>query len=275
MSYPDGRHTVTFFPLHDRMAPLFTTYIGIDYSGAGTSVQRNPGLQVFKATRRSAPRRAASPTGRHRHWTRKEIAHWCRDQLDADGPVVIGIDHGFSFPLSYMKHFRIASWDHFLEDFRRHWPTDRDESTVEALRPDNPRTGRHTAFRLTENWTAGAQSVFKLDGAGTVGKATHCGLPWLRFIRRNPRSRRKPHFWPFDGFAVPPGASVVAEIFPSLFRRRYPRSDASPDAHDPRCVARWLKEMDQRGHLQPYFAPPLTAPERATARLEGWILGVY
>jgi hypothetical protein len=41
------------------------------------------------------------------------------------------------------------------------------------------------------------------------------------------------------------------------------------------CVAQWLKDMDTHGRLSTYFNPPLTAKERAIARLEGWILGVY
>lgn len=255
--------------------PRFDTYVGIDYSGARTPVSRNRGLRVFKATRDAPPEQVASPAGVGVNWTRKEIAHWCLAQLTAGDAVIIGIDHGFSFPLNYMQRHRIATWDRFLEDFQRHWPTDREDSSVESLRRGNRRTGRPTELRLTEKWTAGAQSVFKLDGAGTVGKSTHCGIPWLRFLRRRADPAAKPHFWPFDGFQVPPGRSVVAEIFPSLLRRRYPRRGTTPDEHDATCVARWLRDMDRRGHLSTYFDPPLTAEERATARLEGWILGVY
>ena len=28
-------------------------------------------------------------------------------------PVIIGIDHGFSFPLGYMERYTISSWDQF------------------------------------------------------------------------------------------------------------------------------------------------------------------
>lgn len=35
----------------------------------------------------------------------------------------IGIDHAFSFPMSYMQRFGIETWDQFLDDFMRHWPT--------------------------------------------------------------------------------------------------------------------------------------------------------
>ncbi len=253
---------------------LFKTYVGIDYSGAKKTVSRNKGLRVFKATVDADAIRIKSPAGKKLNWTRKEIACWCLDQMKGDDPVIIGIDHGFSFPMSYMKRFRIASWDQFLDDFQKHWPTDQDDGTVEALRHGNKRSGKHTEFRLTENWTSSTQSVFKLDGAGTVGKSTHCGIPWLRFMRRKTHNRRRLHFWPFDGFDIPPNKSVVAEIFPSIFRRRYPRRYETADEHDAMCVAQWLKDMDARGQLPTYFNPPLTDEEREIARLEGWILGV-
>jgi len=254
---------------------IFKAYVGIDYSGAKTAVSRLKGLRVFRATLDSDPVRVNSPARKQSNWTRKEVAHWCLAQLKDDDPVVIGIDHGFSFPRGYMARHRIASWDQFLDDLQTHWPTDQDHVTVESLRKGNQRTGRHTDFRLTEQWTASAQSVFKLDGAGTVGKSTLCGIPWLRLLRRNSDPARRPHFWPFDGFEIPDDTSVIAEIFPSLFRKRYPRRYETTDEHDAMCVAQWLKDMDTAGHLPTFFNPPLTDAQRQIARLEGWILGVY
>ena len=92
---------------------MFGAYIGIDYSGARTPVARNRGLRVCRATRDTDPVRVKSPAGEKRHWTRKEIAHWCLEQLRSVEPVIIGIDHGFSFPLGYMERYTISSWDQF------------------------------------------------------------------------------------------------------------------------------------------------------------------
>jgi hypothetical protein len=256
---------------------VFNAYIGIDYSGAKTAVSRNKGLRIFMATRDSEPSRVESFAGKSLNWTRKEIAHWCLEQLKGEeSPLIIGIDHGFSFPMGYMERYRIRSWDQFLEDFQTYWPLDQDNMSVESLRKGNKRTGTYSEFRLTENWTSSAQSVFKLDGAGTVGKSTHCGIPWLRYIKQNADPDHRPHFWPFDGFEVPPNKSVIVEIFPSIFRKRYPKLiNHSVDDHDAMCVAKWLKAMDGRGLLNTYFKPPLTDEEQAIARLEGWILGVF
>jgi hypothetical protein len=257
------------------MMSLFKTYVGIDYSGAKTPTSRLKGLRVFNATRNSEPMKVKSPSGKKWNWTRKEIAHWCLEQLKDKDPVIIGIDHGFSCPKGYMERYRISNWDQFLEDFQKHWPTDQDNSSVESLRKGNKRTGNHKDFRLTENWTSSAQSVFKLDGTGTVGKSTHSGIPWLRFIRRSSDSSDRPHFWPFDGFEIPPNKSIIVEIFPSIFRKRYPRRYNTTDEHDAMCVAQWLKDMDRRGLLNNYFNPPLADDEREIAKLEGWILGIY
>jgi hypothetical protein len=129
-------------------------------------------------------------------------------------------------------------------------------------------------LRLCEQWTAGVKSVFQFDVQGSVAKSTHAGLPWLLWLRQMPGSRQRLHFWPFDGFAVPPGKSVIAEVFPSLFRRRYPKAGRSADEHDAWSIATWLYEMDRRGVLEHYFKPPLTLAEQRQAALEGWILGV-
>jgi hypothetical protein len=46
-----------------------------------------------------------------------------------DVPTLVGIDHGFSFPLRYFEaHGLLPDWPTFLDDFQRHWPTDDDLS---------------------------------------------------------------------------------------------------------------------------------------------------
>ena len=100
----------------------------------------------------------------------------------------------------------------------------------------------------------------------------HAGIPWLRRIRNEVGS--KIHFWPFDGWDVAEGKSVIAEAYPSIFKSRYPREDRTADQQDAYAVSRWLKETNERGFLDRYFDPPLTDEERRVADLEGWILGI-
>lgn len=254
---------------------LFRRYIGIDYSGAKSPTCRLKALQVYMATAGKEPEKITTSAGTGWNWTRKEIANWCVEQLAEDDLVVIGIDHCFSFPLSYMQRYGLRNWDYFLRDFRIHWPTDEDNTYIDFLRDNNPRTGNSRDLRITENWTPTAKSVFQFDVRGAVAKASHAGIPWLKHIRDNPYLKGRLHFWPFDGFEIPSEKSVIAEVYPSLFRRRHPRGSRTADEHDAWSIAMWLKTMDQRGVLPDYFHPPLSLPERRTAKIEGWILGVY
>jgi hypothetical protein len=242
-------------------------------------------LHLDQLISRSSPRRAqplrtapwtASTEKTYKNWCRKVIAEWLIDQARKNITFIAGIDHGFTFPLNYFERYKLTSWTEFLDDFCEHWPTDQEHTYVDFIRdreegpPD--RTGSNKDFRLTEKWTSSAKSVFQFDVQGSVAKSTHAGLPWLRRIRNEVGD--KVHVWPFDGWNVPKGKSVIAEIYPSIFRKRYPKDDRTADQQDAYCVARWLTESDEAGFLQRYFAPPLTDDERKVADLEGWILGI-
>ena len=188
----------------------------------------------------------------------------------------MGIDHGFSFPVSYFRRYELNSWNTFVADFCEHWPTDAEHTYVDFIRDaangEPARTGKKTEFRLTEKWTSSAKSVFQFDVQGSVAKSTHAGIPWLLRIREAVGSRV--HFWPFDGWQVPAEKSVIAEVYPAIFKNRFPRADRTADQQDAYAVSSWLADCDCRGLLSRYFNPPLTAREREIAELEGWILGV-
>jgi hypothetical protein len=100
--------------------PAFDRYIGIDYSGAETPISSLKGLRVYMADRNGPPPAPPSP---RRYWTRREIADWLVERLSENQPTLVGIDHGFSFPLRYFdKHHLPHDWPAFLDDFQRHWP---------------------------------------------------------------------------------------------------------------------------------------------------------
>ncbi|HBD13479.1 MAG TPA: hypothetical protein DCZ13_15120 [Porticoccaceae bacterium] len=250
----------------------FEKYIGIDYSGAKGPESRLRALQVYTAGRDGAPQKQSPKQPGVKNWCRREITQFCQEALAQTRPVIIGIDHNFSLPMSYMTRYGLNSWDVFLRDFMHHWPTHEDYNYVEFLRPDNPRTGDASELRLCEQWTATAKSAFQFDVNGSVAKSTHAGLPWLLWLRQ--ATKAHVHFWPFDGFEVPTGRSVIAEAYPALYKRRYSQGARSTDEHDAWSIATWLQETDRRGTLGRYFLPPLSLPEQKRARLEGWILGV-
>jgi hypothetical protein len=57
------------------------------------------------------------------------------ERLAEDTPTLIGIDHGFSFPLRYFEvHCLLPDWPSFLDDFQRHWPTEDDHAYVDFVR---------------------------------------------------------------------------------------------------------------------------------------------
>jgi hypothetical protein len=98
------------------------------------------------------------------------------------------------------------------------------------------------------------------------------GIPWLRFICK--QLGRRVHFWPFDGWDISPGRSVIVEVYPALWNRSFSRENRSSDQHDAYSVASWRSCADRRGKLAQFFKPDLRPYERAIADIEGWILGV-
>jgi hypothetical protein len=66
------------------------------------------------------------------------------ERLGERAPTLVGIDQGFSFPLQYFEvnHLK-PEWLVFLDDFRRHWPTDDDHVDF----------GRLGASRVGVSWS--------------------------------------------------------------------------------------------------------------------------
>jgi hypothetical protein len=256
----------------------FDLYVGIDYSGAATPQASLPGLRVYLADRGSPPVEVLPPPSPRKYWTRRGIADWLVRRLSEGRPLLVGIDHGFSFPLRYFETHGLAhDWAAFLEDFQRHWPTDEDHMYVDFVRDGHyglgaARSGNSRWRRLTEIRARAAKSVFHFDVQGSVAKSTHAGLPWLRYVRLQVGDRV--HFWPFDGWEVPTGRSALVEVYPALWSRDFTREDRNAHQHDAYSVAAWLRDADSAGLLGRYFDPALEQEEKAIASIEGWILGV-
>jgi hypothetical protein len=257
---------------------MFNRYFGIDYSGAQTPTASLKGLRVYVADGDALPVEVPPPPSARKYWTRKGIAEWLAERLAEDVPTLVGIDHGFSFPLRYFEVHRLKpDWPTFLDDFQRHWPTDDDYTYVDFVRDGvhgngAARMGNPRWRRLTEERAGGAKSVFHFDVRGSVAKSTHAGIPWLRFIRKRLGSRV--HFWPFDGWDIPAGRSAVAEVYPALWNRSFATEGRTGDQHDAFSISAWLSRADRDGRLAAFLNPDLSPPERTLAQVEGWILGV-
>ena len=90
--------------------------------------------------------------------------------------MIIGIDHGFSFPEAYFERYKLPrNWRAFLADFHEHWPTDGDHVYVDFIRDEHrglenatERTGLRAWKRVTEVEAGSAKSVFHFDVQGQV-----------------------------------------------------------------------------------------------------------
>jgi hypothetical protein len=260
------------------IGPFFTGYAGIDYSGARTPTSSLKGLRIYMAIGSSTPVEIHPPQSGRKYWTRRGVAEWLTEQLSKKSSMLIGMDHGFSVPIQYFeKHGLAHNWHAFLEDFQEYWPTDGDNVFVDFVRGGNlgraaERSGNSRWRRITERRAGSAKSVFHFDVPGSVAKSTHAGLPWLRYIRLH--SSNHAHIWPFDGWEIPSGRSVLVEVYPVLWSRSYAREGRSNDQHDAYAIAAWMQNADLDGRIRDYFKPELSSEERTAAEIEGWILGV-
>jgi hypothetical protein len=108
---------------------LFHQYIGIDYSGAQPPTSSLKGLRVYRADSAMLPQEVQPPPSPRKYWTRKGIAQWLVGELQKDHATIVGIDHGFSFPLRYFEvHHLLPTGRLFLTIFQHHWPTDEDHT---------------------------------------------------------------------------------------------------------------------------------------------------
>jgi hypothetical protein len=256
----------------------FDRYIGIDYSGAKTPTASLKGLCVYLAEGEAQPVEVLPPQSPRKYWTRRGIAEWLVKQLVEKTLTLIGIDHGFSFPLRYFEvHGLLLDWPAFLDDFQRHWPTDDDNTYVDFVRDGlrgnaAARTGDARWRRITEIRARGAKSVFHFDVQGSVAKSTHAGIPWLRYIRE--RLGTRVHFWPFDGWEIPARRSAIAEVYPALWSGQFAMDARTGDQHDAYSIAARLQQADANGELEKFLNPSLTPEQRMVVEVEGWILGV-
>lgn len=257
--------------------PRFERTIGVHYSGAETADASLKALRVYQTQGDDPALEVLPQSGPKKYWTRRSLAEWLIETLDGDVPTIVGIDHGFSFPIRYFERHGLApDWESFLDDFCVHWPTDKPHTYVDFVRDGSvghgaERAGEARWRRLTEEASGSAKSVFQFEGQGQIAKSTHAGLPWLRAIRA---ARPDLHIWPFDGWQPQSGATVIAEVHPRLCRATYPKDARTPAQHDAYSIARWLQQADHHGMLDAAFVAPRPEPIAAMGLVEGWILGV-
>lgn len=250
----------------------FARYIGIDYSGAGRPDQRISGLRCFESSQGTP---AQEVLDGHRLWSRQGLHACLAEWIFGQEPVLIGIDHGFSFPEAYFEAHGLGTWFEALEDFVAHWPCD--QHTVQSLRNDPVAMRRQGSARWRRECEklARAKSVFHFDVPGSVAKSTHAGLPWLLKLKLQGRERL--HVWPFDGLEPMPGATVILEAYPALWSSQVKGlmpATLGPDQRDACVVAESLQRADASGLLEAWLLDPKARLGHEQLGREGWILGV-
>lgn len=215
--------------------------------------------------------------------------------LAAGKRVLIGADFAFGYPTGFAAALTgraeaLAVWD-WLARHIEDAPDNRNNRFHVAARmnrafpglgpfwfrpsaldlPELPLKGRArqghgmAEFRAADAAARGAQSVFKLGGAGAVGSQVLTGLPVLWRLR----ARFAPHVavWPFEDIRTAP--VVLAEVFPSLLAAQVAQAGgAVKDAVQVRLLAQALWRLQGAGLLAAVFDAP------DCAREEGWILGL-
>ena len=96
---------------------------------------------------------------------------------------MVGIDHGFSFPLRHFEKHRLPpGWPTFLESLERRWPTGAGHTFVDFVRDGlagngAARIGDTRWRRMTEQRAGSAGSVFHFAVQGSAAKSTRPGCP--------------------------------------------------------------------------------------------------
>ena len=250
----------------------FERYIGIDYSGAGMPDQRLTGIRCFEADPERMP---VEVLDGDRLWSRKALYQQLTEWIGGGEGLLIGIDHGFSFPEAYYRAHELFSWREALHDFVCHWPTD--QRSVESLRNEvlSMKRQGNSRWRRDCEKAAKAKSVFHFDVPGSVAKSTHAGLPWL--LKLKLQFEQRLHVWPYDGLVPQLGVSVILEAYPARWLQTFGASvppDLGADQRDAFLVANCLRQADQVGLLDRWFTYPGSRIEPRLIAREGWILGV-
>lgn len=282
------------------MGELFDRFVAVDWSAAGRPARGPDSIWIGAGDgQEDAPVRLSNPP------TRRAAERELRELVSGRLRTLLAIDVSLGYPAGTSEVFALggeipwrATWAHVADrlvddesnrndrfalaaELNRRadgegpfWgcPTG---STYPGLPPRRPATSALARFRRTEERLIDAgrrpSSGWQLLGAGTVGSQTLTALPVLHRLLVDGLAE----IWPFTtglGLPTTAGSAIVAETWPTAFDLDL-RDAPVRDAAQVGGVVDRLREADVSGELASWFAPPVTAAERAVAeREEGWIL---
>ena len=268
--------------------PVFSSYLGIDWSGA--KAKHHAGLQIAVAKPgKAVPRRMQPPVGRY--WSRFQVHDLLIDYANAavgKSPVLAGIDFAFAHPLRVKQSADLSVDDSIGVDTKSYFPYSADSpktatdlwALVEKVnhnQPDlyggsmfsHPKWGEYylappdykaryyeSCRRLTEIASKAAgrspSPTFKAVGADNVSTGSLAGMRLLHRLKQHLGERLS--IWPFDDIVDGKTDLVLVEIFPSLYFHRLGMASAKKAAADPAFLNRALAAYDSEG-VKPSFTP--------------------
>lgn len=275
-----------------RPARLFDEILIVDWSASG--VPNTGADSIWLADLSDGPVALTNPSTRAEA---VEIISRLIDEATAAGRrLLAGFDFPFGYPEGTAKALTGGGWSDLWDEIEREvhdGPSNANDRFDAAARlnarcpgegpfwgnglkrdiPGLPRTrpcGYGEALpplrRFAEGVTKGAQEVWKLSGAGSVGGQALTGIAALTPLRR----RADVAVWPFETLGEG-AAHVLAEVYPSLIA---PHPDeAVKDAGQVRAMAEAFRALDRDGRLTAPLRDPADMPP-AIRREEGAILGM-
>jgi hypothetical protein len=275
-----------------RRAGEFDAFVFADYSGAAAQSAQRRAIALWRKDGDGPARKVRGL------FTRALLRERLLEILDAetrrDRRVLFGIDHQWSWPRDLWRAARLEDrpWRealaslvegdggrpplgpaHVFPAAFNAWagaPVFHCRVRSLAARygvPSRP-SWRGEAVRLAERAMPGAKPATRLGGTGAVAGQTLVGLVELHRLLADALARGIPIVaWPMDALADDGRSHVGAEIYPSFCRP--PHVPQSDDA-DARAACEWAARADLGRLLDLRRASDAV---RASARLEGWILG--
>ena len=261
--------------------PIFSSYLGIDWSGA--KAKHHAGLQIAVAKPgKAVPRRIRPPVGRH--WSRRQVFDLLIEYADAavgNSPVLAGIDFAFAHPLRVKQSADLSVDDSIGVDNKSYFPCAEDSpktatdlwalgEKVNHNQPDlyggsmfrHPKWGEYylappdykaryyeSCRRLTEIASQAAgrspSPTFKAVGADNVSTGSLAGMRLLYQLKQHLGERLS--IWPFDEIVDGKADLVLVEIFPSLYFYRLGMVSAKKAAANPAFLNRALAAYNSKG----------------------------
>lgn len=261
---------------------MFEKSIGVDWSGGGKSSETQRGLAVAIHQDGGPVRRA--DWFRERRSRDELVAYLMRELHPSKPRTIVGMDFCFGLPAGAGKLlFGAEDWKEACLGMTN-LMAEHGTARVAALAVNaRPEFGGHGPYRFDENrndfrfyldrgiryyrevetFVPQALSPWYVGSGAAVGFSTITGMAAIgEMLRARDRGDCDFRVWPFETIAS--GAHVIAEVYPAIWP--HPETEhASNDERDAAKIAVWLAAVGKM---------PNVPPHRASAREEGWILGV-